>query len=138
MECGVARIASTSAPSTAGKKVGKMRKTGWGRFIALLIATTGVFGPQQLMAGDRQDGVFEDISQHSVLTVPSRANFPLAKRVSIGVSKSLLVQFPFELKDVLVSDPDKLDAVVQTSNRIFLIAKKLGQTNASIPKVSRS
>ncbi len=96
----------------------------------MLIATTGVFGPQQSMAGDRQDGVFEDISQHSVLTVPSRANFPLAKRVSIGVSKSLLVQFPFELKDVLVSDPDKLDAVVQTSNRIFLIAKKLGQTNA--------
>ena len=28
------------------------------------------------------------------------------------------------------SDPDKVDAVVQTSNRIFLIAKKLGQTNA--------
>ena len=31
---------------------------------------------------------------------------------------------------MLVSDPDKVDAVVQSSNRIFLIAKKLGQTNA--------
>ena len=51
-------------------------------------------------------------------------------RVSIGLGKSLLVQFPFELKDVLVSDPDKVDAVVQASNRVFLIAKKLGQTNA--------
>ena len=60
----------------------------------------------------------------------SRGNFPLAKRVSLGLSKSLLVQFPFELKDVLVSDPDKVDAVVQSSNRVFLIAKKLGQTNA--------
>jgi pilus assembly protein CpaC len=38
---------------------------------------------------------------------------------SIGVGKSLLVQFPFELKDVLVSDPTTVDAVVQTSNRIF-------------------
>ena len=42
----------------------------------------------------------------------------------------MLVQFPFELKDVLVSDPDKVDAVVQASNRVFLIAKRIGQTNA--------
>ena len=42
----------------------------------------------------------------------------------------MLVQFPFELKDVLVSDPEKMDAVVQSSNRVFLIAKKVGQTNA--------
>ena len=62
--------------------------------------------------------------------IPARGNFPLAKRVSIGLGKSMLVQFPFELKDVLVSSPDKVDAVVQASNRVFLIAKKLGQTNA--------
>jgi pilus assembly protein CpaC len=76
------------------------------------------------------DTVFEDLDQHSVLNVPPRANYPLAKRVSIGLSKSVLVQFPFELKDVLVADPEKVDAVVQASNRVFLIAKKLGQTNA--------
>ena len=34
------------------------------------------------------------------------------------------------LKDVLVSDPAMLDAVVQSSDRVFLIAKKTGQTNA--------
>jgi len=100
-------MASTSAPSRAGRKVGKIRIMGWGRFIALLIATTGILGSQQAMAKDGQEGGFEDISQHSVLTVPVRANFPLAKRVSIGVGKSLLVQFPFELKDVLVSDPTR-------------------------------
>ena len=54
------------------------------------------------------------------------ATFPLAKRVSLGPGKSVLVQFPFELKDVLVSDPEKVDAVVQSSNRVFLIAKKAG------------
>ena len=72
----------------------------------------------------------EELTQHSVLTVPARVAYPLAKRVSIGLSKSILVQFPFELKDVLVADPEKVDAVVHTSNRVFLIAKKLGQTNA--------
>ena len=34
------------------------------------------------------------------------------------------------MKDVLVSDPGVLDAVVQSSDRVFLIAKKAGQTNA--------
>ncbi|MDX2204352.1 MAG: type II and III secretion system protein family protein [Hyphomicrobiaceae bacterium] len=77
-----------------------------------------------------QSGDFEDLSQHSVLKVPANAAYPLAKRVAIGLSKSILIQFPFELKDVLVADPEKVDAVVQASNRVFLIAKKLGQTNA--------
>src|SRR5262245_57267466 len=75
-------------------------------------------------------GQFQEVSQPSVLQVPMHANFPLARRTSIGLGKSLLVQFPFELKDVLVSDPERVDAVVQASNRVFLIAKKLGQTNA--------
>src|SRR6185295_11437918 len=70
------------------------------------------------------------LMQSSVLHIPARGNFPLARRVSIGLGKSVLVQFPFELKDVLVSAPDKVDAVVQASNRVFLIAKGLGQTNA--------
>lgn len=108
-----------------------MRMTLRGMAGALLLAVTGICGAQPpAAAAERAEGVFEDISQHSVLNVPVRGNFPLAKRVSIGLSKSLLVQFPFELKDVLVSDPDKVDAVVQASNRVFLIAKKLGQTNA--------
>jgi pilus assembly protein CpaC len=34
------------------------------------------------------------------------------------------------LRDVLVGDPESVDAVVQSSNRVFMIAKKTGQTNA--------
>jgi pilus assembly protein CpaC len=98
---------------------------------ALLLAAIGVWAfPLAAISGDQKTPAFEDISQHSVLQIPSRGNFPLAKRISLGLSKSVMVQFPFELKDVLVSDPDKVDAVVQASNRVFLIAKKLGQTNA--------
>jgi pilus assembly protein CpaC len=38
----------------------------------------------------------------------------------MGTNKSVLVQFPFELRDVLVSAPDIVDAVVQSSDRVFL------------------
>lgn len=52
------------------------------------------------------------------------------RSVALGAGKSMLVEFDFELRDVLVSDPKSVDAIVQTSNRVFLIAKKPGQTNA--------
>jgi len=52
------------------------------------------------------------------------------RAIALGAGKSMLVEFDFELRDVLVSDPKSIDAVVQTSNRVFLIAKKPGQTNA--------
>jgi len=70
------------------------------------------------------------VGQGSVLRIPANAAFPLTKRLDLGVGRSIVVQFPVPLKDVLVSDPSLLDAVVQSSDRVFLIAKKSGQTNA--------
>src|SRR5262245_14721610 len=108
-----------------------MRMTLRGMAGALLLAAIGMWAlSPEANSADPKAPAFEDISQHSVLQIPSRGDFPLAKRISLGLSKSVMVQFPFELKDVLVSDPEKVDAVVQASNRVFLIAKKLGQTNA--------
>ncbi|MFA5899886.1 MAG: pilus assembly protein N-terminal domain-containing protein, partial [Hyphomicrobium sp.] len=68
--------------------------------------------------------------QDSVMRIPANAAFPLSKRLDLGVGRSIVVQFPIPLKDVLVSDPRVLDAVVQSSDRVFLIAKGTGQTNA--------
>jgi pilus assembly protein CpaC len=91
--------------------------------VGMAIATLMVvFGHSAARAGDSV--------RNSVLQISARGPFPMTTQVSLGASKSLLVQFPFELRDVLVSDPEKLDAVVQSSNRVFLIAKKVGQTNA--------
>jgi pilus assembly protein CpaC len=70
------------------------------------------------------------VGSDSVLRIPGNAAFPLSKRIDLGVGRSIVVQFPIPLKDVLVSDPSLLDAVVQSSDRVFLIAKKTGQTNA--------
>ena len=66
----------------------------------------------------------------SVLRISDDGMLPQSRSVSLGAGKSLLVEFDFELRDVLVSDPQGVDAVVQTSNRVFLIGKRPGQTNA--------
>ena len=70
------------------------------------------------------------IGKDSVLRIPPNAKFPLSKRLGLGVGRSIVVQSPVPLKDVMVSDPTRLDAVVQSSDRVFLIAKQSGQTNA--------
>ena len=81
-------------------------------------------------AADMSGKPGSQVGRDSVLRIPANAAFPLSKRIDLGVGRSIVVQFPVPLKDVLVSDPGVLDAVVQSSDRVFLIAKKAGQTNA--------
>ena len=66
----------------------------------------------------------------SVLRISASHHLPMTKTVTIARNKSMLVELPRELRDVLVSNPDMLDAVVQTSNRVYLIGKNVGQANA--------
>ena len=67
--------------------------------------------------------------QNSIMTISPKSQFPISKKVGMGIGKSLIIQFPVDLRDVLVSDPEKVDAVVQSVDRVFLIAKRPGATN---------
>lgn len=55
---------------------------------------------------------------------------PIRKSVKIGVGKSVLLEFPRPVRDVMVSNPAVVDAVVLSSNRVFLLAKDMGEANA--------
>jgi pilus assembly protein CpaC len=52
------------------------------------------------------------------------------QRLTLGLNKAAVVQLDADARDVLVSNPDMVDAVVRTPRRIFLLANKVGQTNA--------
>ncbi|MGI9478658.1 MAG: type II and III secretion system protein family protein [Hyphomicrobiaceae bacterium] len=54
----------------------------------------------------------------------------MTKGLTVALNKSLLIELPRELRDVVVSDPATMDVVVQSSNRAYLIGKKYGQANA--------
>ena len=43
--------------------------------------------------------------------------------IRIGRNKSMVIDLPREVRDVVVSDPKAVDAVVQTSTRVFLMGK---------------
>ncbi len=50
--------------------------------------------------------------------------------VRIGMNKSIVVRLPAEAHDVLIGNPEIVDAVVRTRKTAYLFARKTGQTNA--------
>jgi pilus assembly protein CpaC len=52
-----------------------------------------------------------------------------ARSVTLGVGKSIVVDVPGDIKDVLVANPKIANAVVRTSRRAYLIGVAVGQTN---------
>ena len=52
-----------------------------------------------------------------------------ARFLSLGIGKSIVVELPREIKDVLVADPKIANAVVRSSQRAYIIGAAVGQTN---------
>ena len=51
------------------------------------------------------------------------------KFLALGVGKSVIVDLPRDVKDVLVADPKIANAVVRSSQRAYIIGGAVGQTN---------
>lgn len=56
----------------------------------------------------------------------------VSRRVTLGVDKSMIVDLEAPASDVVISNPEIADAVVQTAQRIIFRGIKFGQTNALI------
>jgi len=52
-----------------------------------------------------------------------------ARFLSLGVGKSIVIDLPRDIKDVLVADPKIANAVVRSSQRAYIIGAAVGQTN---------
>ncbi len=55
--------------------------------------------------------------------VPSRA-------IVLPLNKAVIIDLPADAKDVLVSDPEIVDAVIRTPRRTYLMGNQVGQANA--------
>jgi pilus assembly protein CpaC len=52
-----------------------------------------------------------------------------ARFLSLGVGKSIVLDLPRDIKDVLVADPKIANAVVRSAQRAYIIGAAVGQTN---------
>ena len=49
--------------------------------------------------------------------------------LALGIGKSVVIDFPHDVKDVLVGDPKIANAVVRSAQRAYIIGSAVGQTN---------
>jgi pilus assembly protein CpaC len=86
--------------------------------VAASIPVLGVIGPTEALA-----------QQHrSFLRIGETANGN-ARQITLGLNKSMILELPREVREVVVSNPEQIDAVLQTSTRAYLIGKKTGEAN---------
>jgi pilus assembly protein CpaC len=59
-----------------------------------------------------------------IATGPAKTRF-----LALGVGKSVIIDLPRDVKDVLVADPKIANAVVRSAQRAYIIGAAVGQTN---------
>jgi pilus assembly protein CpaC len=52
-----------------------------------------------------------------------------ARFLSLGIGKSIVIDLPRDVKDVLVADPKIANAVIRSAQRAYIIGAAIGQTN---------
>ena len=100
-------------------------KAGW-----LLIALVLAIGTSMLVSVPMAGQAADASAHQSLIRIPANGGQPVSRRITVGLNKSIVVELPRDVRDILVSDPKKLDAVVNTSRRAYLIGMEVGQANA--------
>ena len=89
--------------------------------LAALIAAVAAGSPGSLRASDPP----AQASQ----TLQVAASEGQSRFVPLGIGKSVVLDLPRDIKDVLVADPKIANAVVRSARRAYLIGATVGQTN---------
>ncbi|MEQ1717438.1 MAG: type II and III secretion system protein family protein [Hyphomicrobium sp.] len=118
------------------KKVGLLASPLLGAFVWLTAASPMHAGSAEHVRANGNGGsadvqtIPSGSAHQSLIRLQENGGAPIRKNIKIGLGKSALVEFPRDVRDVMVSNPAAVDAVVLSSNRVFLLARKIGEANA--------
>ncbi|HTV38739.1 MAG TPA: type II and III secretion system protein family protein [Xanthobacteraceae bacterium] len=90
-------------------------------------ALAGLLAPCMLLRGAAAGEIAVDVPSAQIIRVA--AGDVSSRPVTLGVSKSVVIDLPRDIKDVLVADPKIANAVVRSSRRAYIIGISVGQTN---------
>ena len=80
-----------------------------------------------IFAGVAQDSSAQ--SQHSSSLNLGGSEAPIHRKVSLGLNKSIIVELPEDVRDVMVSNPAIVNAVIHSSRRAYIMGNAQGQSN---------
>jgi pilus assembly protein CpaC len=86
--------------------------------LAALVLGTGLTPSAPTAAADRHVPVMQVAASEST-----------SRFIPLGVGKSVAIDLPADIKDVLVADPKIANAVIRSSRRVYMIGVAIGQTN---------
>ncbi|MHC2623506.1 pilus assembly protein CpaC [Bradyrhizobium huanghuaihaiense] len=93
--------------------------------LGLLAAPDMVSAAADAPVGDQAPMQVPDLGVWTVGSIaPAKTRF-----LSLGVGKSVVIDLPREVKDVLVADPKIANAVIRSAQRAYIIGGQVGQTN---------
>ncbi|MGH6890310.1 MAG: type II and III secretion system protein family protein [Rhizomicrobium sp.] len=73
---------------------------------------------------------YSEPSDTRVINVSAAGSGGAHEHLTLALNKAAIVQLDTDARDVLVSNPSIVDAVVRTARRVYLLGMKTGQTNA--------
>ena len=94
------------------------RATRRAAFLAAAIAAPWLAAPTHVLATDTTGSVIRLVSSDAS-----------SRFVPLGIGKSVVIELPRDVKDVLVADPTTANAVMRSARRAYIIGVKPGQTN---------
>jgi len=118
----IMRTAAKTAAPAKRRGRSRLRKAGFGVAVLAAAAAAAIAAPRALAGGVGYAGPQPQMVHVTASDVGSQ---PLA----LGVSKSIVVDLPRDIRDVLVADPKIANAVVRTARRAYIIGSAVGQTN---------
>jgi pilus assembly protein CpaC len=95
--------------------------------LAALIATLGIVAISPIAASDQRPGdANAQGNAQGIEVVGSDLN---SRFLPLGVGKSVVIDLPRDIKDVLIADPKIANAVIRSARRAYIIGAAVGQTN---------
>jgi pilus assembly protein CpaC len=86
--------------------------------LAALVIATGLAPSVPVLAADARVPVLKVAASEGT-----------SRFIPLGIGKSVAIDLPADIKDVLVADPKIANAVIRSSRRVYMIGVTVGQTN---------
>ena len=86
--------------------------------LAALVIATGLAPSVPVLATDARAPVLKVAASEGT-----------SRFIPLGIGKSVAIDLPADIKDVLVADPKIANAVIRSSRRVYMIGVTVGQTN---------
>src|SRR5689334_16052288 len=99
-------------------------------FLRLLTIATVACGIALPAAADPGRQAPQRPEPTQTLVIRAGGGGPVSRQLHLPLHKAAIIELQEDSRDVLVSSPDIVDAVVRTPRRIYVVGLKTGQSNA--------